>query len=264
MKAPILFILLFISSILFAQSENYSRIKIKLETKTIEELASLGLDAEHGDYQPGHYFTGDFSAKERQTITNAGFTFEVLISDVQAYYIDQNKEESFDFATQRTVGECTGVGFYDYYLPTNFELGSMAGFFTYEEMLENLDSMRAKYPNLINSRTAISSTLTHEGRPIYWLRISDNPEIDETTEPEVFYNALHHSREPNSLSQIIYFMWYLLERYETDPEVKYLVDNVEMYFVPMVNPDGYIYNQTTNPNGGGSRLKQKLRIRMGI
>ncbi|MFT5801212.1 MAG: carboxypeptidase T, partial [Nonlabens sp.] len=136
-------------------------------------------------------------------------------------------------------------------------LGSMAGFFTYEEMLMHLDSMHTKYPNLISERAAIGSTMTHEGRPIYWLRISDNPTIDETTEEEVFYNALHHAREPNSLSQIIYFMWYLLERYETDLEVKYLVDNMEMYFVPMVNPDGYIYNQTTNPSGGGLWRKNK-------
>ncbi len=257
MKTYYFILLLLASSVnLFAQSQNFSRIKINLETKSIDQLAALGLDAEHGDYRPGHYFTGDFSTTEMERISNAGFTYEVMIGDVQAHYVDQNKE-TVDFASQRTVGNCSGVGFYDYDIPTNFELGSMGGFFTYEEMLEQLDSMHAKYPNLISERAAIGPTLTHEGRPIYWLRISDNPEIDETTESEVFYNALHHSREPNSLSQIIYFMWYLLERYETDLEVKYLVDNMEMYFVPMVNPDGYVYNQTTNPNGGGLWRKNK-------
>ncbi|MBL4587161.1 MAG: immune inhibitor A, partial [Flavobacteriales bacterium] len=39
--------------------------------------------------------------------------------------------------------------------------------------------------------------------------------------------------------------------------IKQLVDNTEMYFIPMVNPDGYIYNQSTNPNGGGMWRKNR-------
>ena len=201
-------------------------------------------------------FTSDFSEREIQQIANAGFEYDILIADVKAHYVAQNQQTD-DLAAERTVGNCTGVGFYDYDIPENFALGSMGGFLTYEEMLENLDAMFAQYPNLITQRAPIGDILTHEGRPIYWLRISDNPQTDEADEPEVFYNALHHAREPNSLSQLIYFMWYLLERYDTDPEIQYLLDNTEMYFVPMINPDGYIYNQTTDPNGGGLWRKNK-------
>tara|TARA_B110000483_G_scaffold92234_1_gene113742 strand:- start:60 stop:245 length:186 start_codon:yes stop_codon:yes gene_type:complete len=46
-------------------------------------------------------------------------------------------------------------------------------------------------------------------------------------------------------------MWYLLENYETDLEVKSIVDYNELYFIPVVNPDGYVYNEQTFPNGGG-------------
>ncbi|MFL5753668.1 MAG: M14 family zinc carboxypeptidase, partial [Bacteroidia bacterium] len=68
---------------------------------------------------------------------------------------------------------------------------------------------------------------------------------------------LHHAREAESLSQLIFYMWYLLENYNTDPEIAYLVNNLEIYFVPCVNPDGYIYNETTNPNGGGMWRKNR-------
>ncbi|MFK7809028.1 MAG: M14 family zinc carboxypeptidase [Saprospiraceae bacterium] len=249
--------ILFTTTFLFAQSQQqHSRVKINLETKTVSELAALGLDAEHGDYQPGHYFTGDFSVSEIQQIANAGFTYEIIIDDVQKHYVEQNKIDN-SFGNARTVGECSGVGFYDYFVPENFQLGSMGGFFTYEEMFQHLDAMHAQYPDLITERQPIGTILTHEGREIFWLKISDNPEVDETDEAEVFYNSLHHSREPNSLSQNIYFMWYLLERYDTDPEIKYLLDNVELYFIPMVNPDGYVYNETTNPAGGGLWRKNK-------
>jgi len=52
-------------------------------------------------------------------------------------------------------------------------------------------------------------------------------------------------------------MWYLLENYSTNPDGKFLVDNTEMFFVPCVNPDGYEYNRTTNPGGGGMWRKNR-------
>lgn len=116
--------------------------------------------------------------------------------------------------------------------------------------------MAAKYPAIFKAKSAIGTTTTIEGRQLFWVKISDNPSVDES-EPEILYTALHHAREPASASQVIMYMYYLLENYTTDSFVKYLVDNVEMYFVPCVNPDGYIYNTTTNPNGGGLFRKNR-------
>ena len=82
---------------------------------------------------------------------------------------------------------------------SNFNLGSMGGCLTYSEMLAELDQMRALYPNLISAKTDASpGTLTHgnsyttggydswAGQPIYYVRISDNPDTDETNEPESY------------------------------------------------------------------------------
>jgi hypothetical protein len=132
----------------------------------------------------------------------------------------------------------------------------MGGFYTYQEFLDELDSMASIYPNLISSRAQISSFQSIEGRPIYFVKISDHPNADDA-EPEILYTAVHHAREPNSLSEVIFYMWYLLENYNSSAEVKYLVDSTELYFVPMINPDGYIYNETTNPNGGGMWRKNR-------
>jgi hypothetical protein len=49
----------------------------------------------------------------------------------------------------------------------------------------------------------------------------------------------------------------MLENYGSDPTVTNLVDNRELYFVPVVNPDGYVYNQQTNPSGGGLWRKNR-------
>ncbi|MEM1123593.1 MAG: M14 family zinc carboxypeptidase, partial [Bacteroidota bacterium] len=102
----------------------------------------------------------------------------------------------------------------------------------------------------------IGDYLTQQGRPIFWLKIGNNPDIDED-KPAILYNSLHHAREPNSLAQLLFFMWHLLENYESDAEIKYLVDNVAMYFIPCVNPDGYVYNERTSPQGGGLWRKNR-------
>ncbi|HKC66616.1 MAG TPA: M14 family zinc carboxypeptidase, partial [Bacteroidia bacterium] len=116
--------------------------------------------------------------------------------------------------------------------------------------------MAAKFPNLISARQVIDTSHTWEGRSLYWVKISNNPNVNQS-KPQVLYTAIHHAREPESLTELVYFMWYLLENYNTNAEVKYLVDNLELYFVPCVNPDGYIYNYTTNPNGGGLWRKNR-------
>ena len=141
--------------------------------------------------------------------------------------------------------------------PNNFNLGSMGGMLTYTEMLAELDAMQSQYPNLITAKASASTSLTSiEGRAIQFVKISDNPNTNEA-EPEVLYTGLHHAREPVSMMNLIFYMWYLLENYATDIEVKNMVDHTELFFIPCVNPDGYVYNQTTNPNGGGFWRKNR-------
>lgn len=120
--------------------------------------------------------------------------------------------------------------------------------------------MASLYPNLITVKQPLSNTLTTvEGRPIYYVKISDNPNLSEP-EPEVLYTALHHCREPNGMAAVIYYMWYLLENYATNTDIQQLVNNTEMYFVPCVNPDGYVFNEMTDPNGGGMWRKNRQQF----
>ncbi len=239
---------------IFAQNQpKYSRATIFFDGKNPEELARLGLETDHGIYSPGISVTNDFSEKELSAASAAGFRTTIEIDDVTEFYINQNKNPS---AKPRGLGQCPD---FDALWPTpaNWAHGSMGGYFTLAEMEQMLDAMRAKFPNLISARKPCSPTIdTWEGRKLQFVRISDNPEADEA-EPEVLYTALHHAREPLGMSQMLMFMWHVLENYATDPEMKALVDNAEMYFVPCVNPDGYVFNQTNNPNGGGFWRKNR-------
>jgi len=249
-------LLCFLSISLTLPAQQYSRLKINLDQeRNLEKLAQLGLDVDHGKYQPGKYFIGEFDQNEIAQIAAAGFRTEVIIADLTAHLHMLNEGQVG--TTERVLPPCPDPVLTQYTTPANYAGGNMGGYVTYQGMLDQLDLMAAMYPNIIKARAPITSAYTtHEGRSVYWLKISDNPNVNEA-EPEVLYDALHHAREPNSLSQLLFYMWYLLENYDTDPEVKYLVDNTEMYFVPCVNPDGYVYNETTNPTGGGMWRKNR-------
>ncbi|MFN8715171.1 MAG: M14 family zinc carboxypeptidase [Bacteroidota bacterium] len=255
-------ILLFICFLIFsgtlnAQTPEWSRVRIYTGEYGLVRLSQAGICVDHGELKKGYSLTTDLSREEIAKVAALGFTYDVVIADVQAHYINQNDQARL--AQTPTQVQSTGCGSAQSFpTPTNFTLGSMGGFFTYAEILWHLDNMATLYPNLVKARMPIDSTLTTtEGRYVYWLKLSDNATTDEP-EPEMIYTAAHHAREPAGISQLILYMYYLLENYNSDPEIQYLLNNTELYFVPCVNPDGYIYNETTNPAGGGLWRKNRL------
>ena len=244
-----------------AYAQDYSRLKIFANEQELHKLSNLGVTIDHGIHKEGVFFISDFSKEERQIMDTYEFNYEVLIEDVQAYYIEELAKPATKDAASLKNTNCSGSGAggsgFNPATPTHFNLGTMGGYLKYEEMLAELDEMVATYPNLITAKAPISTFLTAQNRPLYHVRISDNPSIDESGEPKVLYTAIHHAREPMALMETIFFMWYVLENYGTNPEINYLVDHMQLYFVPCINPDGYVYNQTTNPNGGGMWRKNR-------
>lgn len=267
MKKILLFTLILFNVYAFSQiPEKYQRAKITYNSPDgLQTLASLGIPVAHGLHKRGYSIISEFSVSELEKARNAGFRVDVLIDDAKQYFLEQN---NLNKSASYKNPSCSNQNNTDYQTPANFNLGSMGGYLTYQEMLNELDQMKTLYPNLITSKTGIGSFLT-EGtpdnsvtpsignNPIMWVKISDNPNTSSEGEPQILYTAIHHAREPASLSQLIFYMWYLLENYNSNPEIKAIVDNTELYFVPVVNPDGYLYNQKTDPNGGGFWRKNR-------
>jgi PKD repeat protein len=243
-----------------ANAQDYSRLKVFVTNDQLIKLGNLGVTIDHGIRKEGSFFISDFSSAERAIMDQYEFDYEVLIEDVEQYYIDilnhPEKQESGLKNASCASTSGSGSNYANPATPTNFNLGTMGGYLKYNEMLAELDAMVQQYPNLITAKAPISSFVTFENRPIYHVKISDNPNVNET-EPKVLYTAIHHAREPMSLMETIFFMWYVLENYGTNEEITYLVNETQMFFVPCINPDGYVYNETTNPNGGGMWRKNR-------
>lgn len=260
-----LWIFLFISLTSLAQNTteiigDYARVKVFADAQGLQLLAANGVTIDHGITKEGVFFISDFSAAEIQTIASLNVSYEILIADIGAYYeqilSENTPSQTTHNATCAGGGGSTQNGYLNPTTPTHFNLGTMGGYLKYSEMLAELDEMLSTFPGLITAKAPISNFVTHENRPIYFVRISDNANVDEG-EPKILYSAIHHAREPMGLMETIFYMWFVLENYGTNDEVTYLVNNTQMYFVPCINPDGYVYNQTTNPNGGGMWRKNR-------
>jgi len=255
-----IFLMLLSCSFLFSQNKKvkYSEVKISTDQSGLVRLAQLGIAADEGFFKKGQYLHTMLSQEELKKVTDSGFKVEMIREDYTKYIEERNKglEDQIKEINRNKSTRYKSTEVSDYPVPQNFELGSMGGNYTLQEVLNELDSMHLKYPNLVSQKQQAGGQTSIEGRPLYYVKISKDPNVTLPV-PKVFYNALIHAREPEGMEQLIFYMWYLLENYATNEEVKYLVDNLEFYFLPVVNPDGYEYNYTTNPSGGGMYRKNR-------
>lgn len=111
-------------------------------------------------------------------------------------------------------------------------------YYTYETMVNRLNEWKEKFAGICRLESIGKS---HEGRDIWALKISDNPETNEP-EPAALLMGAHHAREWPSVEVPMATAKQLLEEYESNEEIKRLVDNREIWIVPMVNPDGVSYS----------------------
>ncbi|NUN10003.1 MAG: immune inhibitor A [Ignavibacteriaceae bacterium] len=246
MKRIILLALLFVPVISFSQT--FRLVKINIDShESLVELNKLGINLEDAARTKDNSVEVFMSESEFERLNMLPYTYEILIEDWMAYYQSLPKlSESEKLAALSESKELYNV--------EGFGYGSMGGYYTFQEVVNHLDSMYNRYPNLITQKYSIGTSQL--GRTIWAAKISDNPNVNEN-EPQTLFDGLIHAREPQSMATVMYFMYYLLENYGINPEVTYLVNNREFYFVPCLNPDGYEHNRSTAPNGGGSWRKNR-------
>lgn len=243
----IFFVLITTSS--YAQRMKYHRVTAEIAPEKLESLFNNGLEVDHFGYENKKDFTAELSDDDLNVFKKNNIKYSFIIEDLEKNLEKFNQEVDRKYSVNGSKSAKVAVT-----TPSNFSLGSYGGYFTFAQMQTILDQMRTLYPNLISAKSTIGTSI--EGRPVFMVKISDNPDVDEA-EPEMFFNAVHHAREPMSMSQLIFFMWHILENYNTDKDIKTLVNSTELYIVPCVNPDGYVYNQGTNPSGGGMWRKNR-------
>ncbi|MFP4459646.1 MAG: M14 family zinc carboxypeptidase [Candidatus Zixiibacteriota bacterium] len=206
---------------------DYSLVNIAFHYE--KELAGKGFDIVEADPRFGIKAVANFNDIER--LNNLGIKYDIEIDDMEKFYQERLESQSHLYPTL-----------------------DMGGYRTVEETYEFLDSLYAVSEGLMTEKVSIGTT--HNGNDIWIVKISDNASVDED-EPEIYLDALIHAREVITHEILIYYMRWLIDGYGTDPVATYIVDNREIYFVPVVNPDGVMRNQSTDPHGGGMWRKNR-------
>jgi carboxypeptidase T len=257
------FLLTFFACLFFSATnaqEKFSKVKFYPPASPEQRNELLGtLEVDHF-YAEGDGIICEISSQALKHLKKTGVRFEVLIDDVAEHFRKNNS--SRDFYAGEHADEQNRMIFESPCLAANsiiktpvaFTAGSMGGYYTLAEMNTKMDALVAAYPTIV-SKFSIGNS--YQGRPIWCIKISDNVATDEVGEPEVLYQGLQHAREAIGGTSLIFFMQYLAENYGSDTRVTDLVNTRELFIIPCLNPDGYEYNRTTNPSGGGLWRKNR-------
>jgi hypothetical protein len=169
-------------------------------------------------YRTGKYIDVVVSEEEMDTLIQDGFAFTITQTEQQ---LKGNLRSSKD----------------------------LEGYRTYDEVLLELLDYQAQYPDLCklyNIGSSLGFEYSEEGNSNYddyahdiWaLKVSDNVEIEED-EPNFYYMGAHHAREPISTEVVMTVLEHFMDNYGMDTEITENIQNSQIWFVPIVNPDGH-------------------------
>lgn len=154
-------------------------------------------------------------------LKNKEITYDVMIEDLQQRINEENPPlDEIETELQDRRGH--RMGWKQYH-----RVEDIHGF---------MDFLAKTYPSLVSVKNIGKS---FEGRNIKVLRISDG----KPTNKAVFIDGGIHAREWISPAVVTYFINVIVENFDIESDD---VRNIDWYFLPVVNPDGYEYTHVTD------------------
>jgi hypothetical protein len=213
----ILFLVSFLAILNVSNAQEKAVVRIS-DAKQADFINLTKKNYDIASYKPGAYIDVVIELENIETLEAEGYTTTIVQTEAQA------KENM-------VAGK------------------SLAGYRTYTDLLSDLQTIEANNPSICklydigDSRgreytLGGNSNYSNYNHEIWAMKISDNVATEED-EPSVFYMAEHHAREPISLEVNMYVMNYLVSNYGTDPDVTNWIDNTQIWFTPLVNPNGH-------------------------
>ena len=120
--------------------------------------------------------------------------------------------------------------------------GEMDDYYSFDEYVDFMQQTAIQYPELCHLEMIGSSV---QGRPIYFMKISDNVAQDEP-EPGFRFISSIHGDEPVGYDLLIRLIQLLTSEYGSDARITEIVDNTEIWICPMLNPDGFVAGRRFN------------------
>lgn len=124
-------------------------------------------------------------------------------------------------------------------------------YLSFAEIQNKMDGLSEAHPGMVHK---VKIGTTAEGRDLLAYRIGKGPEGEK---PGVLVVGGHHAREWAGNGAVTESVEKLLGGYDSDPEMKEKVDGLEMWFMPMANPDGYEYSRNADPDWRKNRSRHE-------
>lgn len=114
-------------------------------------------------------------------------------------------------------------------------LGISSDYLQYSEIVQFIQEMAEQYPDIIR---VIEIGRSNQNRPIYAIRVSTHENAD--IKPAVLFNGMHHAREIMTTEVTTDIIRFLTTNYQNPdmPAVTAWVENVAIWVIPQLNPDG--------------------------
>jgi hypothetical protein len=237
--------------------------KVKLYSKDSldwHKIINLDLDLESAEIKDYEYFITIINDYELTKIQELNLDYKILIEDYETKitnelnsnkvnfnnYLNSKRPNKKDNFLQKS--EISSLND-NLEIPENFKFGTYFNYHTLDEIYTEFEKMRGLYPSFI-FKEEIGRSI--ENRPIYIWRLNFTKSVP-TQSRKVLFTSLHHAREPITSSTLIYSAWQIVESYYQnniiDIPLRNALENSEIFFLPCLNPDGYMINMNSEKAG---------------
>ncbi|KAI3339030.1 hypothetical protein F4824DRAFT_68880 [Ustulina deusta] len=202
-----------------------------------------------GDASAAHVVVDSSSIElQRRREKSGTWTVDVAVApdDIRAFEASERAVHSVvvlshdlgaDFAAEARVEESLGVS-------TKGALPGLEWFNAYHPYADHVKYWAALQAAFPNNSELIAAGNSFEGRPIQGIHLWGKGGKD--SKPAIFFNGNVHAREWITSIVVEYILYQIVTGYKSDTLVQKVLDNYDFYVLPVVNPDGFVYTQTTN------------------
>ncbi|KAM6151989.1 LOW QUALITY PROTEIN: carboxypeptidase A2 [Erethizon dorsatum] len=149
-----------------------------------------------------------------------GIAYSVMIDDVQVLLDQENEEMLLNQRRERSG---------------NFNFGA---YHTLEEISQQMDRLVAEHPGLV-SKVNIGSSF--ENRPMNVLKFSTGGR-----KPAIWLDAGIHAQEWVTKATALWIANKIASDYGNDPSITSILDTMDIFLLPVTNPDRYVFSHTKN------------------
>jgi len=161
----------------------------------------------------------------------------------------------FTYLSSAEIESLTVMGYKMSVLP-RIDPNQMRPYHTYSTLTAELQAIASANPTLCELYNIGNSTYN---RGLWFMKISDNVGVEED-EPEFKYIATMHGDEVVGMELCMNLINLLVDEYGSDQQITDLVNSVEIWIMPLMNPDGM--EEGSRYNGQGYDLNREFPDRV--